>query len=158
MHKQISARKQNLIEYFCLTALRRAEVHFRCVLCGRRGVRCGPRGDHRVGAHRGDVGHFHQHHHELLKPLINGGGRVIARGKPSTMKNARGLATVRHEPNVARCSRGDFPYANQHEECANSTRMRCKWDRDSAQTRTKGIGGADAIVFTLHLLSLSFSR
>lgn len=70
-HKQISVSKQNLILNIFPTALRYAEVHFRCVLCGYRRVRRSPHSDHRVGTHRGNVGHLHQHYLELLRPLIN---------------------------------------------------------------------------------------
>lgn len=70
VRKQISANRVLILNIFS-TALRYAKVHFRCVLCGYRRVRRSPHSDHRVGTHRGNVGHLHQHYLELLKPLIN---------------------------------------------------------------------------------------
>jgi len=49
------------------TALRHAEIHFRCVLCGYRRVRHRPHSDHRVGTYRENVGYLHQHYLELLR-------------------------------------------------------------------------------------------
>lgn len=71
LHKQISGRKQSFILNIFPTALWYAEIHFRCVLCGYRRVRRSPHSDHRVGTHRGNMGHLHQHYLELLRPLIN---------------------------------------------------------------------------------------
>lgn len=71
VHKQISVRKQSLILNIFPTALRYAEVHFRCVLCGYRCVHHSPHIDHRDGTHRGNVDYLHQHYLELLRPLIN---------------------------------------------------------------------------------------
>lgn len=110
VHKQISVSKQNLILKIFPTALRYAEVHFRCVLCGYRRVRRSPHSDHRVGTHRGNMGHLHQHYHELLRPPNQRHGNIrhrcdIRAEDSDRMENVAAVAVTIY-------SRRDFPYAN----------------------------------------------
>jgi hypothetical protein len=139
VHKQISVCKQNLILNIFPTALRYAEVHFRCVLCGYRRVRRSPHSDHRVGTHRGYVGHLHQHYLKLLRPLINAMEIFVTTAILARIRPDGETSQWRYIPSATFCMQINTRETHKSCSCKDANRSTC--------AMRKGKDIADVIVF-----------